>query len=65
MRDKELKLEDVEASHTLDGAGTLRWYLRRGNCAFRSSFFSDSQGPRPMQPGQVIRKVMLNVFELF
>ena len=39
MRDKELKLEDVEASHTLDGAGTLRWYLRRGNCASRSSFF--------------------------
>jgi hypothetical protein len=28
MRDKELKLQDVEASHTLGAAGA-RWYLKR------------------------------------
>ena len=35
MRDKELKLEDVETSHTRWSVG--RWYLRRGDDGFGRS----------------------------
>jgi hypothetical protein len=35
MRDKELKVEDVETSHTRWSGG--RWYLRRGVEWFGSS----------------------------
>jgi hypothetical protein len=34
MRDKELKIEDVEASHTLGGAGEGRTYLIGSSCLF-------------------------------